>query len=142
MGLQQILIAEDTPLANFGRELKVFRAMELLSRSRSYVIQNNSGLARKDVEAARQTLKDIQEKALPDQKQIIALWLQRLDLVLANINDSPVIAANDLEIAWTLLAAGFSPSLQMETLPVDLTQTPEVIEKAVTPSPTAPTLMP
>jgi hypothetical protein len=116
--------------------------MELLSRSRLYLIQNNPGLSRQDVEAARQTLAEVQENVPPDQKQIVSFWLQRLDLALENLNGTPVIAANDLEIAWSMLAAGFSAPVQMETMPLAQTPTPEMTAKAATPPPATPTLLP
>jgi uncharacterized coiled-coil protein SlyX len=141
-GLQQTLISEDTPLANLGRELQILKAMELISRSRLYLIQNNPGLARQDVEAARQILSDIAENAPQEQSQMVSLWLQRLDLALGNLDGAAVIAANDLEIAWSMLAAGFSAPVQIETLPQAQTPTPEMTAKAATPPPATPTLLP
>jgi hypothetical protein len=140
--LQKTLKAEDAPLAVLGRELNILKAMELLSRSRLNLIQNNAGLARQDIEAARQLLFRLREEVPEDHKQIVTLWVQRLELALANLKDAPVVAATDLEIAWSLLGAGFSPPMQLETLPTLEPVTPEATEVSATPSSATPTPKP
>ena len=50
--LQESLTALDSPTAAMARDLQVLKAMELVSRARLNLIQNNAGLARTDVESA------------------------------------------------------------------------------------------
>jgi hypothetical protein len=140
--LEDDLTANDAPLAQTQRDLQVLKAMELIGRARLNLIQNNAGLARTDVESARQILALLYDKTPADQQALVSTWLQRLDLVLNNLPTSPVLAADDLEIAWRLLsegwvaptvtptASGVTPTL--EITPTQIFATPSM---SVTPTP-------
>jgi hypothetical protein len=84
--------------------------------------QSNFGLARQDVQIARDLLATIQ----PDARELLASELDavilRLDMTLANLPDFPLIASDDLDIAWQILLSGLPQA------------TPTVIE---TPTPVA-----
>ena len=108
--LQESLTALDSPTAAMARDLQVLKAMELVSRARLNLIQNNAGLARTDVESAYGILAAMKENTPDAQKPLVDVWLQRLSLVLGNLPASPVMAADDLEIAWRLLANGWDNS--------------------------------
>ena len=80
------------------------KAMEMLTRGRLYLVQNNLGLAQNEVQAARDVLAGL---VAPDYQQAaLNAMIIRLDLALANLPGAPVLAAEDLEIAWQLLRAG------------------------------------
>lgn len=130
--LQGTLAAGDSPLAVLQREVRLLKAMQFLNRSRLYLAQNNYGLARQEVENARQVLLELAQDAPEYQQAALAGWLSRLDMALNNLPSLPVIAADDLEIAWWMMAAGL-PGLGT---PVP----PEVIEEGatLTPTPTPP----
>lgn len=106
--LSKALQANDSPLASLQWEVKTLRAMELLNRSRLFLIENNLGLAQADIQAARQILSDPQALVPADQQAGLKSLLSRLDLVLSSLPASPVTAADDLEIAWRQLAAGLA----------------------------------
>lgn len=106
MGLYATLNAPDTPLEELSRQVQVLKAMQLLNRSRLLMLQNNWGQAETDVDNARQVLIALQAEAPDYQQETLRRWIQRLDLVLASLPETPVLAADDLEIAWRLLAAG------------------------------------
>jgi len=106
--IEDTLEAGDTPLAELQREVKVLRAMELLNRSRLYLMQNNPGLAGEDMENARQTLEELYTITPEAQQPLVDGWMQRIDLALANLPYSPVLASDDLEIAWRMLVEGFA----------------------------------
>ncbi len=106
MGLYATLNAPDTPLEELSRQVQVLKAMQLLNRSRLLMVQNNWGLAETDVDNARQILLALQAEAPDYQQETLRRWIQRLDLVLAGLPETPVLAADDLEIAWRMLAAG------------------------------------
>ena len=133
--LQTTLQAEDAPLAVLSRELSVLKAMELLSRSRLYLIQNNAGLAGQDLESARVVIEGMIEEVPEAQKETVSLWVKRIDLAQANIKDAPIVAANDIDIAWGLLATGFSLPQQIPTLQAAGTLTSEIAAPTSTPSP-------
>ena len=108
------LAAEDAPVKIVQRELELLKAMELLSRSRLYLMQNNYGSAAEDVRNARQVLEDLQQNAPDYQKEAIAQWISRLDLALRNLPGSPALASEDLEIAWRMLVGGLPTSPEMD----------------------------
>jgi uncharacterized coiled-coil protein SlyX len=124
----------DATNAEFGRQINLLKAMELLSRARLFMYQSNYGLARQDVQNARDLLATVQPDApdsLADDLQAVIL---RLDLTLSNLPDFPVAASDDLDIAWQILLAGlpevkttisetpipeatFTPTLQVTNTP-------------------------
>jgi len=100
--------------------------------------QSNFGLARQDVQAARELLGSMhldESDAFTDDLDVV---IGRLDLVLSNLPTFPVAASDDLDIAWQILVSGL-PEVQTavsETaLPTStLFTTPEA---TLTPNPTA-----
>ena len=102
------LHADNSPLVALQWEVQVLKSMELLSRARLFLIQNNTGLARQDVLAAHTILANQKAQAPSGQQSGLTVLLTRLDLVLNNLPASPVTAADDLEIAWRQLAAGLA----------------------------------
>ena len=107
-------------------QVMTLRAMELLSRARLYLSQSNFGVARQDVAAAREIIAKMNTVALVERLPALNAVLDRLDLTLGNLPDFPVIAANDLEIAWQLLLQG---------LPADLPPTPTLTPEPPTATP-------
>jgi hypothetical protein len=78
----------------------------MLSRARLYLYESNFGLARLDVQAARDLLLSLQSDIATDKEAALGEVITRLDLALGNLPDFPVIAADDLNIAWQLLVNG------------------------------------
>ena len=92
--------------AALSRELALVRAMNLLSRARTLLAQSNYGLAQTDLLAARDLLVALQAGASDAQVSAITAIVARLDAALDNLPDAPVAAANEMDGAWELLAAG------------------------------------
>ena len=117
----------ETANTELERQLNLLKAMELLSRARLFMYQSNFGLARQDVQIARDVLASVQPdtpKALaPDLEAVI----QRLDMTLFNLPNFPVAASDDLDIAWQILLTGLpeaTPTLvETPTLPPTLAGT-------------------
>lgn len=127
-------------LAELTYQSDLLKAMELLSRARLFLYQSNFGLARSDVQAARDALAELQATA-PESKQAdLTEALFRLDLALKNLPDFPVAASDDLDIAWQVLMEGYpvaptaTPTF-IPTISASETATP-VVESTVTPTPT------
>ncbi len=101
---QQELAASTTAMIGaIDSELDVMRSTELLSRARLYLYQANYGLAIDDVRSARAILATVDpsgDRLTLEQRDAT---LVRLDLVLRSLPDRPVLAADDLDIAWQLL---------------------------------------
>ena len=107
----------------------LLRAMELLSRARLFLYQSNFGLARSDVQAARDILAEIQSTAPETKQKDLSEALFRLDLVLKNLPDFPVAASDDLDITWQILLDGYpvaptATPTPIPTLPPEATATP------------------
>ena len=116
----------------------LIRAMELLSRARLFLYQSNFGLARSDVQAARDILAGMQSTAPQDKQTDLNEALFRLDLALKNLPDFPVAASDDLDIAWQILMDGYpvAPTATPTAVPTvspEGTATP-VIENTATPT--------
>ncbi|HVN53993.1 MAG TPA: hypothetical protein VMT46_06650 [Anaerolineaceae bacterium] len=104
--INQRLSASDGPLAGLEREVLVLKGMELLQRSRLSLAQNNAGLARQDLLTLHDLLTSLEELATPEQKTAVEKFQARLDLALGNLPAFPVLAAQDLEILWSMVGLG------------------------------------
>lgn len=120
--------------AELERQIDLLKAMELLSRARLFMYQSNFGLARQDVQIARDLLATVQ----PDAPKPLATELEavilRLDMTLSNLPDFPVAASDDLDIAWQILLAGLPESTPTPT-PTQAGAASPTPEAAVTSSP-------
>ncbi len=122
-------------LAEVQRELMFSRAIEMLSRARLYLYESNFGLARLDVQTARDLLLSLQSDIAADKNATLQEVITRLDLALDSLPTSPVIAVDDVDIAWQLLVNGL-PDLPAPTpLPDSVNETPIPTEE-VTPTET------
>ncbi len=117
--------------AELERQIGLMKVMELLSRARLFLYQSNFGLARQDVQAARELLTAIQPAAPAALADDLAEVIHRLDLTLSNLPAFPVAASDDLDIAWQILLAGLPES---QTQPVAETPAAEATATA-TPTP-------
>lgn len=90
-------------LIKLNQEVMMTRALDTLARARLYLSQSNFGLAKEDVQSARDLLAEIQSQS---GDEALALAISRLDLALDNLPAFPVIASGDMEIAWQILLTG------------------------------------
>ncbi len=97
---------ESIPVQKLEQDLSLVKAMELLTRSRFLLAQNNLGLAEQDIRAARELLVSLESEVYPYQVQALENIIARLDMSLIDIQQAPALVADDLEIAWQLLYAG------------------------------------
>lgn len=87
-------------LRAFQDQITQLRVMTLLSRARLELLRGNYGLAQENLELARSEYDD---QLIIQGSQVVAV-IERLDLALEALPDSPAVAAQDLEAAWRLLA--------------------------------------
>ena len=104
----QIKENNDKSLRELKYEVMMTRALDMLGRARLYLAQSNFGLAKVDVQSARDLLAELQNDREADR---LAQTISRLDLALRNLPDFPVVAAGDLEIAWQILMGGGTPMI-------------------------------
>jgi len=109
------------------RQINLLKGMELLSRGRLYMYQSNFGLARQDVQSARDLLAIVRADAPESLVDDLNAVILRLELTLANLPNFPVAASDDLDIAWQILL-GRLP--QAQTLIPSATPTPQATPTA------------
>lgn len=133
-----VTVKDEAPLVIVRIEVQLLKAMELLTRARLQLAQDNPGAAKTEVQEARNLLLNLGTTLPEDQQKALAAIAQRLDLGLANLPDAPRLAADDLEVAWQLLVKGLpmpsgattllspltAPLTATETLTVPVTVTP------------------
>lgn len=124
----------DAVLLELKQEVMFTRALDILARGRLYLAQSNFGLAKADVQSARDLLAELQAAKEDD---VLAKALERLDLALGNLPDFPVIASGDLEIAWQILVSGNSPAATPAPFET-ATATAPTVELTATPTPPPP----
>lgn len=104
--LELAIEVEDTPIEQIQEQIQLLRVMELVTRARMWIIQDNLGKATEDLTIAKEAL-DSLDAALDDGS--LTPIVERLDQILFEIPLSPVIAADDLEIVWKLLILATAP---------------------------------
>lgn len=129
----KIAETNDQTFLRLKNEVALTRVLDLLARARLYLAQSNFGLARTDVEAARDLLAKLQSSAA-DEAQGQAV--ERLELALDNLPEFPVIASGDLEIAWQILMTGEAlPTSTPEPAPTSLPNATLTPTPGATPTP-------
>jgi cell division protein FtsB len=121
---KEITVQNNSMMIALKREIIFTRAIETLSRARLYLSQSNFGLAKQDVQSARELLAALKTDAPEYQLSALDTILARLDLALGNLPAFPVIAAADVDIAWDLMMRGL-PESAAEVMPTP-TFTPTV----------------
>lgn len=96
----------ESSAAELERQIKLLKSMELLSRARLFMYQSNFGLAKQDVQIARDLLGSIEPADSGTLREELGVVLFRLDLTLSSLPDFPVAASDDLDIAWQILLSG------------------------------------
>jgi hypothetical protein len=91
------------PLDRLEQSTILTQASLHVMRARLWLIENNSGLAAEEVEAARALLVQLAEGTPTDETGELQDVVERLRLTLEDLQLRPLVAADDLEIAWKLL---------------------------------------
>jgi len=132
--LQNTLAAEKQDIQiEMDRQINVMKGMELLSRARLFLYQSNFGMAKQDVQSARDLLALSESVSQEAYKNDLADVVQRLDLCLSRLPDYPVTASDDLDIAWQLLIQGIPQTTATNMPPTPTASaTPET---GITPTP-------
>jgi hypothetical protein len=140
--LQSELEAQNQEMsAELERQINLLKSMELLSRARLSMYQSNFGLARQDVQLARDLLAGIPPGAPESLAEELGAVIFRLDMTLSNLPDFPVAASDDLDIAWQILLAGMpegTPTVTLTPTPAgSASVTPSAVDMTITPTPPA-----
>jgi len=101
--LESTLAEVELPAASIGRQLQLIRAMTLLTKARLWLVQDNLGLAAEEISTARDLLAEVVGAEQDGDDEALGQIVDRLDLALADVRTTPIVAADELEIAWKLL---------------------------------------
>lgn len=121
---QATLAGNVSALADLKRQITLSRAIELLSRARLYLSQSNFGMAKEDVGAAQGLLITLQPDMPADKAEALKGVITRLDLALGNLPIFPVVAVDDVDIAWQLLVNGLPEQPPVTLMPEEAAETP------------------
>ncbi len=116
--LDERLGADTAPVAALRRELQLVRVMQLLTRGRLLIVENNLGLAEEDIRSAQTLMTTLVVQ--PSQENARDTVAELLDLALNNLPENPELAGEDIEIAWQLLKRGLPDELPLPSLPESL----------------------
>ncbi len=93
----------DQPLLVLARDLQKVKALQVIGRARLDLNEGNAVAAAQNVDAALVILAQAAMDAPEEEADQIAAVVERLEMVQENLEAAPLIAANDLEVAWQLL---------------------------------------
>lgn len=122
------LVQRAADVQSLRNDIQLVKALELLTRARLALARSDTPSALEEVRAAQALLRRLQETVLPFQWETLAAIQTRLELAFVNLTESPLLAIEDLEIAWQLLLRG---------LPGQPGETPALLDAQETPSPEA-----
>ena len=117
------------------REIMFTRTIETLSRARLFLSQSNFGSAKTDVQSARDILAELLIDAPPYQLDALKQIIMRLDLALGNLPAFPVIAVDDVDIAWQLMIMGL-PESEADVIATFTPEPTPTLTTTPTPEPT------
>jgi predicted RNase H-like nuclease (RuvC/YqgF family) len=124
--------------AELERQINLLKAMELLSRARLSMYQSNFGLARQDVQIARNLLAGIEPEAPGSLAEELGAVILRLDMTLSSLPAFPVAASDDLDIAWQILLSGLpvsTPTVSISPTPLTTLSPGPTANASLTPTP-------
>ena len=90
-------------IGTLRQELVLLKAMELITRARVSIGQENIGLARDDLQAAQNLLTSLSSELPAYQAKYLSDIAYRLALALDNLDRATNLVDEDLEVAWQLL---------------------------------------
>lgn len=129
-----VTVKDESPLIAFRIDVQMLKAMELLTRARLQLAQDNLGAATTEVREAREVLLALGATIPAYQQDALEAIVRRLDLGLANLPNAPRLAADDFEIAWQLLRQGLPTPPEVTALLSPLPEPPLAATETVTPT--------
>ena len=108
--LQELIEAGQAPLQDLQHRLTLMQALERLTHAQLALQEDNMGVLRQDLDAADRLLEHAIEGASAEDVRQLEAIRERLVVVLAWLPDEPLLAAEDLEMAWDLLARAAFPA--------------------------------
>jgi len=127
-------VNDDKALVAVQTDVQMLKAMEMLTRARLLLAQNNPGLAEVEGRAARAGRCARQANAPDDQTKAVTTVVQRLDAALGQLPDNTRLASDEFEVAWQLLARGIAPTVGADPLLSPLSEPPLTTTDVLSPT--------
>lgn len=109
--VRQDVVDLGNPSEELALNLQLLRVMELVNRSRLWLVQGNFGLAGQQIEMGIEAMDALVGQASQeDTKSALMAIRDHLSAADERLRVSPVVADNELEIAWRLLLEATAPS--------------------------------
>lgn len=105
------------PVGYLRQELELLKVMELITRARVSIGQENIGLAKDDLAAAQDLLAGLHAEVPASQAEYLSEISQRLGLASENLTGNPDLAYEDMEVAWQLLLQGLPDESELTPTP-------------------------
>lgn len=97
------------PALEWERQVQRLRVMELIARARVEILLDNYGLARENIAMAQDSLRVLIQADSATDVEDLREALERLGLAQEALDETPSLAANDLDSAWRLLVEATAP---------------------------------
>jgi chromosome segregation ATPase len=131
--------ARDT-VDTLRQDLELLKIMELVTRVRVSIGQENIGLAKDDLQVAQVLLTGLSVEVTAGQAEYLADISRRLNLAEENLTDAPELVSGDLEAAWQLLLQGLPEASEqgvgITPTPTGTMESETEVDQSPTPTPT------
>lgn len=109
--LQATVEADELPTEQVVVNLQLMRVMNLMTRARLWIEQDNFGLASEDLQTALEIMQPLAGEEISDDESQGQLQriTDQLTLALEAVRSNPVLAEEEMEIAWKLLLEAAAP---------------------------------
>jgi SMC interacting uncharacterized protein involved in chromosome segregation len=109
--LQATVESDELPAEQVTVNLQLMRVMNLMTRARLWIEQDNFGLASEDLQTALEIMQPLASKESNDDQSQDQLQqiTDQLTLVIETVRSNPVLAEEEMEIAWKLLLEATAP---------------------------------
>ncbi len=109
--LEAIVEAGELPAERVRETLQLMRTMNLMTRARLWIEQDNFGLAAEDIQTALEIMGPLVEEADPESETGSRLQelSDRLTVAAEIVRSNPGLAEEELEIVWKLLIEASAP---------------------------------
>ena len=85
------------------RDIELLKAMQSLTRARLFLTRNDADSARTEIVLAQEILTRLASNAKPEEAQALQAIATRLGLTIQNLATTPLLAIEDIEIAYQLM---------------------------------------
>ncbi len=114
-GQQQLLEelqSNGSPLREVQTELEILKTLQVLARARLFLGRSDIDLARAELVIAQRILGNLATQVTPEEADYFNRVLVRLGLAEQNLEETPLLAAEDVEISYQLLLDRIVPAIR------------------------------